>query len=144
MRGKVKTKSAHVVDSRDNEGGEAVQIDHVYSVDSRLKSSGRWWNRSLRFPCPIEGHKHELTSCEVFFQLTPKERQEKSRGRICKTCFKPGGDCLIKDAKCGTAVPMNMLCTGCVAFTKGKRFSPTTSCSAAASILPTTSHQEEN
>ena len=32
--------------------------------------------------------------------------------------------CLIKDAKCGTAVPMNMLCTGCIAFTKGKRFSP--------------------
>ena len=42
MRVKVKTKSVHVVDSRDNEGGEAVQIDHVYSVDSRLKSSGRW------------------------------------------------------------------------------------------------------
>ena len=38
MRGKVKTKSAHVVDSRDNEGGETVQVDHVYSVDSRLKS----------------------------------------------------------------------------------------------------------
>ena len=93
MRRKVKPKSTHVVDSRDVEGGEPVQVDHVYSVDSRLKSSGRWWNRSLRFPCPIERYEHELTSCEVFFQLTPKERQEKSRGRICKTCFKPGGDC---------------------------------------------------
>ena len=40
MRGKVKPKSAHVVHSRDTEGGESVQIDHVYSVDSRLKSSG--------------------------------------------------------------------------------------------------------
>ena len=96
----------------------------MYSIVSRLKSSGRWWNRSFRFPCPIMGHEHELTSCEEFFQLTPKDRQEKSRGRICKTYFKPGGDCLIKDAKCGTAVPMNMLCTSCNAFTKGKRFSP--------------------
>ena len=92
------------MDSRDNEGRETVQIDHVYSVDSRLKPSGRWWDRSLQFPCPIEGHVHELTFCDLFFQLTPKERQEKSRGR--------------------TTVPMNMLCTGCVAFTKWKRFSP--------------------
>ena len=38
MRGKVKPKSAHVVDSWDTEGGESLQIDHVYSVDSRLKS----------------------------------------------------------------------------------------------------------
>ena len=53
--------------------------------------------------------------------MTPKERQENSRGRICKTYFKPGG---IKDAKCGTRVPKNMLCSGCVAFTNGKRFSP--------------------
>ena len=37
MRGKMKTKSAHVVDSRDNKGGESVQIDHVYSEDSWLK-----------------------------------------------------------------------------------------------------------
>ena len=48
MRGKVKSKSAHIVDSRDNEGGEPVHVDQVYSVDSRLKSSGRWWNRNFR------------------------------------------------------------------------------------------------
>ena len=92
MRGKVKPKSTHVVDSRSNEGGKPVQMDHVYSIDSRLKLSGRWWNRSFQFPCPILEHEHELTSCDNFFQLTPQERQEKSRGRICKTCFKPGGD----------------------------------------------------
>ena len=62
MRGKAKPKSTHVVDSRGNEGGEPVQVDPVYSIDSRLKSSGRWWNRSFRFPCPIMGHEHELTS----------------------------------------------------------------------------------
>ena len=67
MRDKVKMKSAHVVDSRDNKGGETVQIDHLYSVHSRLKSLGRWWNRSLRFLCPIERHEHKLTSCELFF-----------------------------------------------------------------------------
>ena len=124
MRGKVKTKLAHVLDSRDNENGENQQVDHVYSVDSRLKSSGRWWNHDCRFPCPILGHKHELTTCEPFFQMTPRERQESSRGRICKTCFKPGGECLVKDTKCGTKVPMSMLCPGCVAFTNRRRFSP--------------------
>ena len=99
-------------------------MDHLYSIDSRLKSSGRWWNRDLWFPCPMLGHVHELTTCESFFQMTSKERQESSRGRICRTCFKPGGDCLIKDTKCGTRVPMNILCSGCVAFTNSKRFSP--------------------
>ena len=85
---------------------------------------GRWWNRDLRFPCPILEHEHELTSCNEFFQMTPKERQEKSRGRICKTCFKAGGDCIVKDSKCTTPVPVNLLCNGCVAFTRNKRFSP--------------------
>ena len=33
MRGKAKPKSTHVVDSRDNDGGKPVHIDHVYSID---------------------------------------------------------------------------------------------------------------
>ena len=47
MRGKVKSKSAHVVDSRETEGGETVHIDQVYSIDSVLKSNT---NRRVRQP----------------------------------------------------------------------------------------------
>ena len=40
-------KSAHIMDSRDVEVGENQQVDHVYIVDSWLKSSGRWWKNFL-------------------------------------------------------------------------------------------------
>ena len=52
MKGKVKPKSAHVVDSRDKEKGESGHLDHVYSVDSRLTTSGRWWKSELPVPVP--------------------------------------------------------------------------------------------
>ena len=124
LKTKVKTKSAQVMDSRDTEAGENQQVDHMYIVDSRLKWSGRWWNRDLRFPCSILGHKHELSSDDVFFSMSPKDRQENSRGRICKTGFKPGGECLVKNMKCGGKVPSNLLCPGCVAFTNRKKYLP--------------------
>ena len=91
MKEKVKSKSVHVVDSGDKDDREVGHLDYVYSIDSRLTTSGRWWNRNFRFPCPISGHEHELASCAEFFQLNPKERQERSKGKICKTCFKVGG-----------------------------------------------------
>ena len=55
MRGKAKSKSTHVVDSRGNEGGEPVQVDHVYSIDSRLKSSGEVVEPELPVPVPHTG-----------------------------------------------------------------------------------------
>ena len=76
MRGKVKSKLAHVLDSRDNENGENQQVDHVYSMDSRLKSSGRWWNHDCRFLCPILGHEHE-----PFFQMTSR-RGRRAQGDL--------------------------------------------------------------
>ena len=115
-------------------------VGHIYAVDSRLISSGRWWDRDQVFPCPIEGHKHELTDCAEFFAMNPKDRQESSRGRICKTCFKPGGECLSKE-KCSTSVPRGMVCDGCAKFvnTKAKRFSPHNILFCNIQICPTAS-----
>ena len=124
VKGKVKTKSAHVVDSGNKEDGEPGHLDWVYSIDSRLTTSGRWWNRSFQFPCPLAGHDHELSSFKDFFQMSPKERQDKSKGKICKTCFKVGGDCLGPNGKCSTDVPVDILCKGCVAYCARGRLSP--------------------
>ena len=93
LKTKVKTKSAHVMDFRDVKVGKNQQVDHVYVLDSQFKSSGRLWNRDFRFLCPILGQEHELLSCDLFFPMAPKERQNSSRGQICKMCFKPRGEC---------------------------------------------------
>ena len=126
LRGKPRTKAVHTVDSSETENTTTTTkpVGYIYAVDSRLMSYCRWWDRDQVFPCPIEGHKHELTECGEFFTMNPKERQENSRGWICKTCFKPGGECLVKD-KCTTSTPRGMVCEGCAKFVnlKAKRFS---------------------
>ena len=61
MKGKVKSKSVHVVDLGNKDDGEAGHLDHVYSIDSRLTTSGKWWNRNFQFPCPIPGHEHAFS-----------------------------------------------------------------------------------
>ena len=91
MRGKVKPKSTHVVDSRDNDGGEPVHIDHVYSVDSRLKSSGRLWDRNFRFPSPLLGHEHELTSCDDFFSINPEGEAGEIQGKDMQNVLQSRG-----------------------------------------------------
>ena len=36
------------------------------------------WNPSeLNFPCPLGNHKHEVSSCTEFFNLTPLDRWDK-------------------------------------------------------------------
>ena len=67
MRGKAKPKSTHVVNSRSNEEGEPVHVDHVYSIDSRLKSSGRWWNRNFRSRAPVWGTSMSSPPATIFF-----------------------------------------------------------------------------
>ena len=95
---KPKTKSLHTVnlveESQHIKVGADSQdrsMDFLYRVDTLLTKSGKWWDSSLRYPCPIEAHKHELYQCSLFLGMSPKERHEKLKGRICRTCLKPGG-----------------------------------------------------
>ena len=59
------------------------------------------WNppSNMKFPCPINGHKHEMTSCSEFFAMSPKERWSGiERRRFCYTCLKPKTVCKTTDA----------------------------------------------
>ena len=55
--------------------------------------------------------------------MTPKVRHEKLRGRICRTCLKPGGIC-IKGKKCSTKVTKGLVCEGCIQYVQGRNLSP--------------------
>ena len=95
-------------------------MDHVYRIDSRLVKSGKWWNNNFKYPCPVDSHSHELYQCG----MTPKEQHDKLKGRICRTCLKPGGLCLTKDNRCSTRVPKGLTCDGCVQYTQGRKLPP--------------------
>ena len=84
-------------------GSQDRSLDYLYKYDIRLSKSGKWWDPNLRYPCPIEAHKHELYQCSLFLGMSPKERHEKLKGRICRTCLKPGEICM-KGKKCSSEV----------------------------------------
>ena len=91
LRMKPKAKSLYTVDLVEADSQER-SMDFLYRVDTRLTKSGKWWDSSLKYPCMIEAHKHELYQCSLFLGMSLKERHEKLKGRICRTCLKPGGD----------------------------------------------------
>ena len=91
LRMKPKTKSLHTVDLVEESLHTEVwadsqdrSMDFLYRIDARLTKSGKWWDPNLRYPCPIESHKHELYQCSSFLGMSLKERHEKLRGRICR------------------------------------------------------------
>ena len=50
------------------------------------------WNPppGLKFPCPFDTCKHEVSKCSEFFNLTPLDRWEKiEKIRMCYSCLKP-------------------------------------------------------
>ena len=55
--------------------------------------------------------------------MSPKERHEKFKGRICRTCLKRGGVCM-KGKKCSTKVPKGFVCEGCIKYMQGRNMSP--------------------
>ena len=94
-------------------------MDQVYRIDNRLVKSGKWWNANFKYPCPVDSHNHELYQCGVFMGMSLKERHEKLKGRICRTCLKSGGVCLTKDKSRSSKVPKGRVCDGCTQYTQG-------------------------
>ena len=48
----------------------------------------KWYPTNLKFPCPIENHKHKLNTCAEFFSMNPIERWNKiDKGKLCYSCL---------------------------------------------------------
>ena len=147
LRAKPKPRSLHTIDTVE-ESHHSVphmeaevdsryrSLDNLYKFDTWLAKSGKWWDQNLKFPCPIEAHRHELFQCPSFMGMSPKERHEKLKGRICRTYLKPGGVCM-KGKKCGSKVPKGLFVRVALSMCKGGTCPPTTTCTAPA-IDPTT------
>ena len=110
LRAKPKPRSLHTIDTVEEShhsvphvevevDSQDRSLDYLYKFDTGLAKSGKWWDQNLKFPCPIEAHRHELFQCPSFMGMSPKERHEKFKGRICRTCLKPGGVCNVHEGK---------------------------------------------
>ena len=79
-------------------------------------SNSKWYDSSLKYPCPLDNHKHEIGVCAEFFSLTAKERIESCKKKLCFTCLGPWHKC---QRKCNGKPPRELLCKECKYTFKG-------------------------
>ena len=95
---KIKSKTSHGARLEPDESSEEESSAAVHSASGPV--SKRWYPNGLKFPCPLDNHKHETVACTQFFGLCPKERFLRiERRKVCWTCMKP------KDVCVGRSVP---------------------------------------
>lgn len=89
-------------DSEDDQPSRSVHYQNAPKKKEERKqrkpsksseSSKTWHDPSLKFPCPIKGHKHEIGTCKSFFGLEPKERKKSGYKKICYSCLGPREKC---------------------------------------------------
>ena len=85
------------------------------------------WNppAGLKFPCPMTGHKHEVSKCGEFFDLSPEDRREKLEKEImCFSCLKPKTVCSSRKCTNHPNVPKVLKCTLCTSWAESKGLAP--------------------
>ena len=119
LKSKAKTVFAvdqdHEINSDDEKG---IHNSHTTTPPSK------WYPSGLTFPCPLKSHNHQMTDCQEFFSLKPKERWDGTgKRKICFTCLRPRDIC--KEGKCmfSSTIPEELICQGCKPRAKEKGWS---------------------
>ena len=68
-------------------------------------------SKSVRFPCPIDGHDHSINFCDEFMTGTPTLRLKMARGKVCYRCLGVFDNC--RGGTCKNSVPSDLLCMQC-------------------------------
>ena len=105
---RTKPKSVHkVADLIENDTEEM----HDTGVFATSYNKVRWYLVNLRFPCPLVGHSHEISTCEEFFLFNPVERWNKmDKGKLCYTCLSPKDVCVNRRCEFEEKVPKTLKC----------------------------------
>ena len=108
---RTKPKSVHNIATLAESDPEEMQDSGVFATSYHKV---RWYLLNLRFPCPIAGHNHEISTCEGFFSLNPTERWNKmDKGKLCYTCLSPKDVCVRRKCESSDKVPDTLKCQGC-------------------------------
>ena len=98
----------------------------IHATSGAIPRKPRWDPPAgLKFPCPVGNHKHEVSSCAEFCNLSPADRWEKiESGRMCYTCLKP--KTVRKTRKCEhrAGVPEILTCALCAAWAEPQGMTP--------------------
>ena len=65
---RTKPKSVHKVANLTESDPEEMHDTRVFATSYHKV---RWYLPNLRFPCPLVGHNHEVSTCEEFFHSIP-------------------------------------------------------------------------
>ena len=114
-----KTVRAHAVSSERNITDSDADNDReplAGSVNFQNKASSSKPASQLKFPCILDGHKHQLNECREFFFRSPKERIEDRRKfpyRHCLVCLQSSDNCSSKGCSNMDQVPFELICKEC-------------------------------
>ena len=70
---RTKSKSVHKVASLIESDPEEMHDTGVFATSIHKV---RWYLPNLRFPCPLAGHNHEISTCEEFFFIQSHGKME--------------------------------------------------------------------
>ena len=119
---KSKPKSVHKTEGIIESDPEET---HDVGVFATSYHKVRWYLPNLKFPCPLSGHTHEISTCEEFFSFNPTERWSKmDKGKLCYTCFSPKDVCVSRKCELSEKVPETLKCQGCAPWARFKGLAP--------------------
>ena len=117
----IKSKSVHKVEEEGN-NSDTEKDSGVFSTSFH---NTKWYQAGLKFPCPLKGHQHEMTTCADFFSLSPTERWSRmEKGKVCYTCLKPKDVCSTKRCGFDTKIPDTLKCQGCAPWALANKLAP--------------------
>ena len=118
---KPKNKTVHAT----NVGYSSEEEQGAHGTSHPYSPPKPWYAPNARFPCPLDGHKHEMSECVNFLSMTPSERWEKTKkNRICYACLRPKLVCVGRTCTFTATVPETLVCQGCVDFAKLNGWAP--------------------
>ena len=120
-----KQRSVHSVQRKErsavDSGTEEEQETRIHAANTNKS----WFQQGLKYPCPLGTHKHELSKCNEFLEMSPEDRWNNiERRRICFTCIQPKAVCIGKRCSSQDKVPEILLCKGCESDAVARGWAP--------------------
>jgi len=112
--------SVHHADSGKNKGKTSAPVPQA---STSAKPKAKWYDPKLKFPCPIQGHSHELGTCTSFFKYDAKKRLFVVKAKLCFSCLRPWDQCKNGCSRL-SKLPTRLVCQNCAANTDGQGRTP--------------------
>ena len=98
---------------------ESVTVQSASAAPAPVRSKQWSYPKSLKYPCTIANHKHEITTCAEYFAFSHVERWTKiDKRRICFCCLKPRSICLLRKCSNEATVPEVLKCSVCAEWAR--------------------------